>query len=240
MKKEAKKEKSIKDSILQKINSHEVLMRPKKSFVIKTVVLVLLAGLILLMSAVMFNFIFFTIRLNGQGYLLSFGSKGFWLFLKIFPWGLFVVDIASILFLEWLLQKFRFGYRMPGLFLLLGLLVVASVLGFTADRATPLNDRLLHQADMQHLLPALDSFYMNLREPEPSIDGVCNCVVTAIDGTVISAYQAENPSHTVKIIIPPADPDLISILIGDSIFVAGHYHDGALYSFGLHKIMSAQ
>ena len=240
MKKEMKKEKSIRDLILEKINSREVLMRSKKSFVIKTVILCIVAILILLMSAVMFNFIFFTIRLNKHGYLLSFGSQGFWLFLKIFPWGLFVLDIASVIFLEWLLQKLRFGYRIPGLFLLLGLLTVSSALGFAADRATPLNDRLLHEADMQHLLSPLNAVYTSFQESPPQVTGVCNCVVTAIRGTTVSAYQVDDTNHIVTIVVPPADPDLISVLVGDSIFVAGNFHDGKLYAFGLAKILQPQ
>ena len=240
MKKDTRKEKSIRDTILEKIHSREVLMRPKKVFVIKTIVLIVLAGFILLISAVMFNFIFFTIRLSKHGYLLSFGSQGFWLFLKVFPWGLFVLDIASVIFLEWLLQKFRLGYRIPGLFLLLGLLTVSCLLGFAADRATPLNDRLMQEADMQNLFQPLDAFYTNFREPPPSIDGVCDCVVTAINGTTISAYQTDDTDHTVKIVVPPADPDLLSILIGDEIFVAGNFHNGALYAFGLRTVMPTQ
>lgn len=235
MEKHDEQYKSIKDTILSKIDSKEISMRTKKYFVGKTVALIALVSAVLIVSAGLFNFIFFSIRIHSHGYLLSFGPQGFSLFLMLFPWWMLVLDAALIVILEWLIRKFRFGYKVPVLYLLLVLLGVAALLGFTTDRITPVNDRLLHRADSHQLPRTINGFYEGFRRPPRPEHGVCNCVITAIDGQILSAYEKNDPSRLFTIFVPENDQTMQTLSLGDTIFAAGNLHDGVLYTFGIRK-----
>ena len=158
---------SIKDIVLHKIDTNEISMHSKKYFALRVIALVALVALVLIISASIFNFIFFSLRLSHQGNPFAGGSHGFGLFLEFFPWGLLLLDVIFVVLLEWLLRKFRFGYLTPSAYILIGLLLVVIGIGFGVDRGTPFNDRMLHQADMHRLPRPMNDFYRGFR-PNPA------------------------------------------------------------------------
>ena len=163
MEPEIKNETSIKEIILRKIDAREVSMHSKKYFVLQAIALAALVVLVLIISASIFNFIFFSLRLNQLGFPFSFGSHGFLIFLQFFPWGLLVLDAVFVILLEWLLRKFRFAYLTPSVYILLGLLLIVAAIGFGVDRGTSINDRMLYQADLHRLPPPWNDFYRGFR-----------------------------------------------------------------------------
>ena len=154
---------SVKDIVLRKIDAREVLMRSKKYFALRAIALIALAAFVFLMSASIFNFISFSLRLNQLGYPFAFGTRGFGLFFKFFPWGLLVLDVVFIIALEWLLRTFRFAYQIPSVYILLALVIVSGSIGFGIDRGTSINDRMLYQAQMHHLPRPWNDFYGGFR-----------------------------------------------------------------------------
>ena len=121
--------------------------------------------------------------------------------------------------------------------MLLGLIIIAAVIGFSVDRGTPLNDRMLDKADAHHLPSPLGAFYTDLRQPPPEDKGECDCVVTAINGTILTAHERVDADKTVTIVLPPNDPLLGALSVGDTIFAGGNFRDGVLYSFGIRKVI---
>lgn len=156
----------LKEKILAKIREGEVVMRPKVYFTLRAAALMLVALVVLTLSVFICNFIFFTLRLNGHESLLG-RPGGLFLFLRFFPWGLLVIDIALIFLLEWMLKSFKFAYQKPTLYLALALVAVVLSAGFVIDRGTPFNDRVLMWADRGGLPPPFVQIYEGSRRPLP-------------------------------------------------------------------------
>lgn len=142
---------NLKDKILQEIRSGQLSMRPRIFFVLQVAALIAVALATLVVSVFILNFILFSIRLNRADMLLSFGPGGWLAFLQFFPWTLLVLDMLLVAVLQWLVRKFKFGYRMPALYMLAALLMLTVIAGALVDRATPFNDRLF---EMRRGLPS--------------------------------------------------------------------------------------
>lgn len=155
---------NLKEKILQEIRSGQVQMRPRFHFILQVAALALLAFVVLVISVFIFNFIIFSIRINHVDTLLGFGPRGWGAFVHFFPWDWLLVDILLIAVLEWLLRTFRFGTKIPALYLLAGLLAVTLVAGAAIDRGTPFNDdlRQMHAG----LPPPLRDLYGHVRHHE--------------------------------------------------------------------------
>jgi hypothetical protein len=133
---------NLKEKILSEIRSGQIKMRPRLYFVLQVVALVVLALLVLGISVFIINFILFSIRLNRIDSFLGFGPRGWGAFVHFFPWTLLLADIGLIALLEWLVRRFRFGSKIPVLYLLGGLLLLTVFTATMLDRGTPFNDDL--------------------------------------------------------------------------------------------------
>lgn len=227
---------NTKEQILQKIRSQEISMRPKLYFTLQLAALAVVAFLILVLSVFIFNFLLFTIRINSHDALLGFGPRGLVAFLRFFPWELLVLDVALIVGLQWMLRTFKFGYKTPAVYLLLGLLGASMTLGYVLDRETVLNDHFLDEADHHHMGPFGD-LYGHARRPLPPGEGVCRCIIVGIDGPTLTVQDSRSTT-TLKVLLPPNDPRATStgLEIGDIIFVAGDLDQGDIRAFGIHRL----
>ncbi len=228
----------MKDRLLRKIDARELLMRPKIYFTLQVAALTLVAIAVLLVSIFIFNFIFFSIRINSRDSLLGFGPRGIWAFLAFFPWMFLLVDVVLVLVLEWLLRKFRSGNRIPALYLLFGLIGLTVVTGLFIDRATGINDRMLLRSDEHLLPPPLDAFYGGARHHFAPESGICTCIITAIDGTVVYLRDADGTT-TLTAVLPLNDPRATTTLlkVGDIVIVAGDRRGDEIKAFGVHRIL---
>jgi len=155
---------NLKEKILSDIRSGQVHMRPRFYFVLQVAALALLAFVVLVISVFIFNFILFSIRINHVDTLLGFGPRGWGAFIQFFPWTWLLVDILLIAVLEWLLRTFRFGTKIPALYLLGALVAVTLVAGLAIDKGTPLNDDLLQRH--AGLPPPFGDLYSHVRHHE--------------------------------------------------------------------------
>ena len=230
---------NLKDNILRKIRSGDIAVRPKIYFTIKMAALAAVAFAVLVISIFIFNFIFFSIRVNSQDALLGFGPRGILMFLVLFPWKLLLLDIALVMLLEELLRRFSIGYRSPVLYLLLGLLAVASVLGLVLDRGTGFNDHLFIRAREGHgLPPPFQDAYRNAQMPFPIDSGICKCVVVSVGTSTLLVRDSGVASSTFTVMLPPGLPLPQGALEpGDMVLVAGT-PDGQkiIRIFGIQKI----
>jgi len=155
---------NLKEKILSDIRSGQVHMRPRIYFMLQVAALALLAFVVLVISVFIFTFILFSIRINRVDTLLGFGPRGWSAFIQFFPWTWLLIDVLLIAVLEWLLRTFRFGNKIPALYLLAGLLAVTLVSGAAIDRGTPFNDdlRQMHAG----LPPPFGDLYSHVRHHE--------------------------------------------------------------------------
>ncbi|MDB5266833.1 MAG: hypothetical protein JWN89_648 [Parcubacteria group bacterium] len=230
---------NLKDSILDKINSRELSMRPRVYFTLKVAATVLTAGAVLLASIFIFNFIFFSLRINHHDALLGFGPRGFRAFLGFFPWALFFLDIGLLILLHFLLKHFKFAYKIPSLYLISALLLASFAVGLGLDR-TPLNDHFLRRSDEHGLPGPFNGFYEHARSPHPQGDGVCTCTITAIEGNTLFVKDSRGEKTILRIILPENDPraTTTSLRVGDTVLVAGDEAESTIRAYGVRKIGS--
>ncbi len=227
---------NIKEKVLEKISANELTMRPKSYFVFKAAALIALGIGVLSVSVFVCDFILLSLRINGHYSLLGFGSRGMWMFITFFPWGLLFFDGILVFLLERLLRQFRFGYRTPVLLLLLGLLIVTLTIGFFIDRSTSLNDQLLARAHNHQLIAPFDEYYEHAGHRSLE-EGICRCVITSIQSDSISAYDEGLGTTTVfTITTPPNQTTRGNLKIGDVVYIAGDKDEYGIRAFGIQKL----
>lgn len=231
---------SMQENVLERIRTDAVTQVSKSHFVVRMIFTISVAIVTLLVSISIFNFMFFSLRFHQHEMLLGFGSRGLLFFFVLFPWGLLIVDVLLVSLLEWLLRQFRFGYRIPILYLLGILLALTVSTGLFLDRVTSLNDNLLGQADHHKLPPPLNDLFEAMRVPPPPEDGVCKCVITAIDGKKVTAYNQDLGTSTqYNVTLPDNDGDDLPLKVGDTVFIAGDANNGTIRAFGMKRFKGA-
>ena len=223
-------DKSIQHAVLEKIRSGSVKKLPHAYFMFRVVATLLVSVLLLIISSFVISFVLFSFYVSGQQFLLGFGLEGIIVFLKLFPWGLCILDIALLFLLEWLLQGFKFAYRIPLLNIFLGI-VGASILIGVLINTTPLHTLLLQRAD-QNNLPILGGAYEHIFDPHED-QGVCHGIVTSVGTTSDPAefvIQHNDVDHDqddgIFIVTPVPDTMLPPVHIGDRVLVFGVLSQG--------------
>lgn len=218
--------KDIKSLVLEKIQSGKINMRPRFYFVLKVISLAFVAVLILLISSLLISFIIFSLAASGKMSLLGFGTRGFLMFFVLFPWPLLIVEIALIILLEWLIKKFRFGYRSSLSRLVFVILLISIAISLMIN-ITPLHNTLQNRAEHRDL-PFVGDYYRGIRRPPPNQEifrGTVSSVSTSsfvLDGK----YVINLPPNTSQLLPSP----------GDTVFVAGQLMpDGKVRAFGFQK-----
>ncbi len=230
---------SIKDRVLEKIEHTGVRMHSRAYFALHIGGVIAFAVLALLVTVFIGNFLFFTLRLNGHGELLSLGARGWGIFVRVFPWWLLAADIALCAALVWLVRRFQFGYRTPVLFVFFALILAALAVGFAIDAGTPVNDRLLQDADRGALPPPFDAVYRGARRAPPR--------GSAYRGTIISVASTSlnmtdpDADSTLTVLLPAQGQDhALPLTVGEAIFVIGSQQSpGLIQAVDIHPINAA-
>lgn len=216
-------------------------MRPRYHFVLKVAALAAVLVGIVLVSVFILNFILFSIRISSQDVLLGFGTRGIEAFLSLFPWSLLAIDILLVFGAQWLLREFKFGYKLPIVYVLAGLLVATGAAGFVLDRGTGLNDELLSRFDHDELHGPVGQLYGAARHLPPPGQGICRCVITAINGNTLTVVDSRSTT-TLTVVVPEDDPHATTsgLSVGDVIVIAGDgdsdTDDIVIRAFGVHKL----
>src|SRR6185503_9289372 len=229
---------NMKDAILRKINAKELSMHPRYYFALRVAALVAVSIGVLLVSVFICNFLLFSIRVNSADSYLYFGLRGWGAFLSFFPWDLFTIDVLLVGTLLWLLRQFKFGYKSPMLYIVLGLILITVAAGAFLDRATDINDRALRAADDDRLPGLLDMFYGTARRMPPPGHGVCKCVIVSIQNGMLTLVDLRDASTTFTAVMPQDDPRATTSGLepGDVIFVAGDRGSTTVHAFGIRKL----
>lgn len=230
---------TTKDNVLSLIREGKVSMRPASLFKIEYLAILLLSAVVLLISIALAGYIFFALRVNGHDALLGFGTPGALAFLRVFPWGLFVLDIAFIFLLSKLIREFAFGYRRPVLGVLLVLFVGATVFAFVIDRETPLHDELMHEGEHGFLPPPVGGWYEHARGPAPHDAGIYRGIVTDITPPIVTMQHddldADGDEASYRVLVPKGT-DAATVHVGDHLYVFGPSENGIIHAIGLRNL----
>ncbi len=225
---------NLKKAVLEKIQAGEIAMKPKAYFVLSVTALICLSILILVTSVFLISYTLFTLSVSGRLLLLGFGLRGFFAFVLLFPWFIFLLDIAFIWVLDLLIQRFRFAYHRPLIYVFVGTTLVV-VLASLAFNATHFHGELQNRAERKQL-PMFGGMYNHLRDPYEE-RGVFQGVVKNIEGNTFTIDPDEDDSDTRVILVITPDDTVVHdlITVGDHVFVAGDIIDGEIHAYGIKK-----
>ena len=236
-------ENGARENVLTKIREKRVSMRPKLFFVLEGLLAGFVILVILAVTVALVSFILFGLRLNGHESLLGFGPRGVGSFLLLFPWPLLVLDALLVVFLERLLRRFKFGYRSPILYLLLGLCAVAVASGLLLDRGTNLNDELLRRADHGGLPSPFGELYEHMRTPAPHDRGIYRGTISEIATSSIRILYDDldtDRDETGYLVTLPTGFDMTPFVIGERVYIAGDMKDGVIQAFGIRALPASE
>ena len=156
---------SIKESVLSKIESGQIKMKPKWQFILKA--LFVIFGITLSALTIIFlgSFIFFVLRQNGLLFVPAFGLRGWGAFIFSLPWALILVSLIFLFILEILVRRYSFAYRKPILYSLVGIIVLVLLVSFVMSRVG-LHQRALIFSRTGNL-PIAGPLYRNYEENKP-------------------------------------------------------------------------
>ena len=229
--------KDYKKSVLEKIRTGEVSMRPKVYFVARAVAVILLSFVIFALTVFVLSFVIFSVHESGEQFLLGFGSRGILTFLDLFPWLTITATIALVLALEWMLRRFKFGYgfSISRIFLYtLGVTIFFSIL-FTL---TPVHMNLLKKAEMQRL-PVIGGIYDAIHDSHKDKGIVRGTVVSVQANTFVISHDDndKDADDGTWNVVPPSGFNLSTVHIGEKVYVAGNAVGSTVSAYGIQELI---
>ena len=229
----------IQSKVLERIRGGKTHMRSRAYFVARIVVTAAVALLALAVSAFVLSFIIFSIHASGEAFLLGFGARGIFTFFALFPWLSLIFDIALLIMLEWLLQGFRFGYRVSLLTMFVVVFAASALLGVLTE-LTPLHSTLLDRADRGGL-PLIGEAYESIRDSHQD-KGVYRGTVASVAGDQIVVMHNDGDHDpddgTWACDLPPESG--ATLRIGDRIYVFGTKVGNVVQALGFQKLSPDQ
>ena len=232
---------NLRDNVFKKIEAGEVSMKPKSYFLLKVAVLIFVVFVTFVISVFLISYILFSVQAAGHMFLLGFGTRGLYEFIVIFPWFLLLVDAFLLLFLDFLLKRFRFGYHSPIIYLFLVTLGIITVFGSIVYR-TPLHKDLMYEAEGNHL-PFARGMYDGLRKSHRKV-GIFRGEIASTSGNIFTIkyddYDTPGEDEPLEIVAPPGVEVGVLLHVGDKVFVAGDVVDGQFRAYGVHKLIPGE
>lgn len=223
----------LKDEVLQKIRTGDVHMRSKSYFAWQVIALAFVAALIVIIAAWIVSFIVFSLSVSERVSLLGFGWRGIRTFLLLFPWKLALLELVLIVFLNWLIHRFRFSYRSPLLYSLLGGLFVSGILAWIMHSGS-IQQVLLDQHH-QNNLPVIGPLYDRLERPDDQPDVIRGIVIEIRIRDII--IRDIDTNTLINVILPGGGVVGPRLQVGDEIFVAGEMTSYGLEAYGFKKVV---
>ena len=230
----------LQSKVLARLHKSGVCPRSRAYFVVRALFVACLSVFVLMLSAYTLSFIVFTLYASGQQFLLGFGLRGVRAFLMLFPWVAVALDIACIGLLSWLLQSFKFGYRISIVSLIATVVIMSGLIASAIDM-TPIHGWLLDRADRGDL-PIIGEIYNDIRASH-SDQGVFRGTIQSMqNNTVTIAHndQDHDDDDGTRIVTLPQNFDK-QLHIGDRIFVFGDAGQGAtIQAYGVEILSDDQ
>lgn len=231
------KENNIQEKVFEKIHAGNVSMHSRTYFILRTAIVIVTALFVLLLSFFAFSFVFFNVHESGARFLLGFSGQGLMASISLFPWAILLFAIALLVIFETVLRTFSFGYRTPLLRAFLWVVVVG-IVGSTLLSLTPIHSSLLNKADTDGL-PVIGPLYTQIQNSRQE-QGIYRGEITSITDTafVISYNDTDHDSDEGSWIVePPPGFDLLTLTVGEKVYVAGQLKDNIIYAYGIHRLL---
>ena len=229
---------TIQRNVLARVRGGSVHMRSRAYFVMRVITTATLGILTLALSAIVLSFIAFSIHESGEQFLLGYGARGVTTFLMLFPWATFLADVAILFVLEWLLQGFKWGYRVSLLSVFIGVFLTSATLAGLVD-LTPIHQVLLDSAD-NGTLPIAGELYESVRASHED-QGIFKGTVMSISGGEMTIahddadHDADDGTRTVS--LPPGAP---APQVGDRVYVYGRQSGDHIQAYGIDMLSPDQ
>jgi hypothetical protein len=227
----------IEQTVLDKIRTGKVSMRPRVYFMSKIALVALVLFLLVFATAFLVSYILFDIKASGQVFLLGFGGQGLLIFFLLFPWKILFAEILLLVVLERLLQRFQFGYRNPFLYVLAALVFAVTVVTSLIN-LTPLHSGLMHRAKETHM-PIFGEYYENIQRVPPGHGVFRGNIIRITDDSIIlhnDDYDKDSDDGVRTIFVTPELRAGIVLQEGDRIYAAGQIINGDIHAYGIRKI----
>lgn len=226
-------EPDIQKSVLEKIKSGTVWMRPRVFYLLRTFLIGSGAVVVFAIALFSLSFAFFNVSENDSAFLLSFGNEGFLAFLRLFPWTFLIIFLGFVVLLELLVRSFTTAYRFSLLRVFLWILLSGVVLSSFVT-STPFHPSLLQAAD-RGALPFLRPLYGKVHASHTR-EGIYRGYISTTTNTALFISQntgdPDSDSGTWTVVPPPGfDPR--SLPRGEKVFVAGFPRDGVIQAYGV-------
>ncbi len=226
----------LRQKILSQIQEGKLKMRPKAFFVCQVIVLSIVVFFTFIISIFLISYILFTIKSSGNMYLLGYGKRGLYEFLMVFPWLIFILDMVLLLFLDWLLKKFEFGYHSPVIYLFVGTLLVITG-GGTLLNFTSINEVFMREANHKNLA-VVGPLYKDIGRSHVE-NGIFygEVVSIATSSFVMRDKSDENDDGVLFTVFFPSNVSTSSFIsLGDKVLVAGDLTKDEIMAYGLSKL----
>lgn len=223
---------NIRNIVLSRIKSGEVVMRPRWHFVLKGILAIVGIGILALSLIYLLSFVVFILRQTGVMFVPIFGMRGLIVFAFSSPWLLILLSVIFIFVLEVLVRRYSFSYRKPLLYTMLSIVFVATI-GTYLISQTSVHQRLLQHAEKGGL-PVIGSMYRNYGLH--TFDNVHVGVIIEITGTGFS--MTDRVGDTVEVLIGSDTrfPLGTNFAIDDRVVVLGERNGGSIEAIGLRGI----
>ncbi len=228
----------IQENVLRKVEEGTVRSHSRAFFMVRFVGTITVAVLAFLLSTFVVSFIFFSIHESGEQFLLGFGGAGVLTFFELFPWTSFIIDIALLVLLEWLLQGFKLGYRVSLVVIFVGIFGGSALLGFLIN-LTPLHTTLLGLANKGEL-PIVGSVYESIRDCHASQGVFRGSIIALAPGQITLTHQdsdRDGDDGTWTVVLPPGSGPFS---LGERVYVFGPLVDGRIEAQGVEPLPTDQ
>lgn len=226
----------IQNAVLDKITQGVVSMRPRRYFVLQSLVLLGIAGGILTLSIFIVSFVHFQLAVNGHYALLSFGYRGFFALLSVVPWLLVAVDLVLLAVFEALIRHFKFGYRRSVLYLFIVCLILAGVAGLSLEEVTGYQHHLYEASEKNALPPFIEETYKGAYQKPPEASGLFRGVVEDVQPAsfTMSHNDLDNDEDDGSWTVSLEEGIALPLLsVGDRVYVAGTRTNDTIEAYGI-------
>lgn len=223
--------KSIKDQILESIETGKVAMKPRWHFVMRAALLIV--GTVLASLALLYvvSFAVFMLRESGALFAPTFGLRGLEEFLLSLPVLFVILALVFIVVLEVLVRRYEFAHRKPLVYSVLGITLLVVIGGIVIDRVH------IHEGLFRHAqegsLPFGGPLYRKFGEPSHR-----NVIVGTITETTDSGFSMYSHHREVFMVVVTNNTDLPTKELVEQDFVAvfGPRQQNIIQAVGIKKL----
>ena len=188
--------------IIDKIENDKIKMKNKAYFIFRSVVLVLIIIFVSLVSLFFASLIIFTLKINGLLFLPPLGLKGLRMFFFSFPWFVAILILLLMFLLSNLAKKYKFIYRKPLLYSVLGIVIIVLIGGFICARFS-FHDKIFEYRERSPVI----SYFYERKEVKDLYIGLV--VEVGDDGFVLETRDGKKLIIISNIIVKVNDPVMV-------------------------------